>query len=270
MEEDKCSPNLEFKQILKIMNVQPFLRKVARRYGYDFYIKNLKSIDGNIQDPIFEELYQMSSPYTMTSTERMYALYNASKEIARRGIPGDIVECGVWKGGSTMMALLTMMKFEKNEDRTVYLYDTFEGMAEPTAIDVSLGGEKASNTWARRNKKDKVLWDYASLNEVKENMRSTGYPLENIKFIKGKVEDTIPKVVPEKIALLRLDTDWYESTKHELAHLYPCVVPNDIVIIDDYGYWDGCRKAVDEYLNENNINILMHRIDGTGRMFIKT
>jgi hypothetical protein len=85
----------------------------------------------------------------------------------------------------------------------------------------------------------------------------------------GKVEDTIPADIPEKIALLRLDTDWYESTKHELIHLFPRLQKGGVLIIDDYGFWKGARKAVDEYFAENNIQILLNRIDDTGRMAIK-
>jgi len=251
------------------MKLQPFLRKVTRRFGYDFFIKKIKDVDGDIKDPLFREFYAKCSPFTMTSTERMFALYNASKYIAKKGIAGDFVECGVWKGGSSMIAMHAMMKFCDNNLPTFYLYDTFTGMSEPSNYDISLSGELASKTWKFRKKQDKVDWDYAPLSLVEKNIRSVQYPPEQVKLIKGKVEDTIPHNVPKKIALLRLDTDWYESTKHELVHLYPLVVPDGIVIIDDYGYWDGCRKAVDEYLNENNIEVLMHRIDGTGRIFIK-
>ncbi len=101
-------------------------------------------------------------------------------------------------------------------------------------------------------------------------MLSTGYPKEKIHLIKGKVEDTIPENIPKEIALLRLDTDWYESTKHELIHLFPLLKPNGILIIDDYGHWEGARKAVDEYISDNNIHILLNRIDYSGRISVKT
>jgi O-methyltransferase len=83
------------------------------------------------------------------------------------------------------------------------------------------------------------------------------------------VEDTIPASVPEQIALLRLDTDWYESTKCELEILFPRLVKGGVIIIDDYGCWQGARKAVDEYFNKNNIAILLNRMDDTGRIGIK-
>ncbi len=101
-------------------------------------------------------------------------------------------------------------------------------------------------------------------------MLSTGYKKEKVHFIKGKVEETIPKNIPKEIALLRLDTDWYESTKHELTHLFPLLKPNGVLIIDDYGHWEGVRKAVDEYISDNNIHILLNRIDYSGRIAVKT
>jgi len=87
-------------------------------------------------------------------------------------------------------------------------------------------------------------------------------------FIKGRVEETIPNAAPEQIALLRLDTDWYESTRHELIHLFPRLTHGGVLIIDDYGYWQGARKAVDEYIEENKLSILLARIDSTARMAV--
>lgn len=92
-----------------------------------------------------------------------------------------------------------------------------------------------------------------------------------IKFIilKGKVEDTIPNVLPDTISLLRLDTDWYESTKHELTYLYPKLTKKGILLIDDYGYWQGSKKAVDEYIEEEKLSIFLNRIDLSGRLAVK-
>jgi hypothetical protein len=108
-----------------------------------------------------------------------------------------------------------------------------------------------------------------SLEEVKRNLYSTGYPKDKLHFIEGKVENTIPGFSPEEIALLRLDTDWYESTKHELVHLYPRLVQNGILIVDDYGHWKGSAKAVDEYIKEKNLCVYLNRIDYSGRLAVK-
>jgi hypothetical protein len=98
----------------------------------------------------------------------------------------------------------------------------------------------------------------------------TGYPPEKVHFVKGMVEDTIPEQSPDGIALLRLDTDWYQSTKLELLHLYPRLANQGVLIIDDYGHWQGARRAVDEFISELRDPILLHRIDYTGRIAIKT
>jgi hypothetical protein len=100
-------------------------------------------------------------------------------------------------------------------------------------------------------------------------MDSTGYPSDLINYVEGKVEETIPVNAPDQISLLRLDTDWYESTKHELIHLYPRLVEGGVLIIDDYGHWQGARRAVDEYIEENNLPLLLCRIDYTGRITVK-
>ncbi len=114
-----------------------------------------------------------------------------------------------------------------------------------------------------------MVWAYSALEEVKHNLLSTGYPAERISFIKGKVEETIPLNAPPQIALLRLDTDWYESTYHELVHLFPRLSSGGILIIDDYGHWKGARKAVDKYFSENKLDLLLHRIDYSGRICVK-
>lgn len=218
----------------------------------------------------FQELYDLCRPFTMTSTERMYSLYKAVNYILQNNISGDFVECGVWKGGSALF--IAKMLADKNvTDRKVILYDTFEGMSEPTENDKDIAGEAA--TTLLQNTSIEIqdsIWCYSSFEEVKQNLSLSGLTEENIIMIKGKVENTIPTQLPTKlISLLRLDTDWYESTKHELNHLYPLLNNNGVLIIDDYGHWDGCRKAVDEYVSANKLSILFNRIDNTGRLAIK-
>ena len=216
------------------------------------------------RDVEFMELYKKVNNYTMVEIERCYALYTSVKYILKNNIPGDFVECGVWKGGSSMLVAL-LLKKENIADRKIYLYDTFAGMTEPGDHD----GEEEKLEW-KMNKKDdgSSNWCFATYEEASANMEGTGYSPVNIKLIKGKVEDTIPETIPAKIALLRLDTDWYESTKHELIHLFPLLEKFGVLIIDDYGAWQGARKAVDEYFNENGPAFL-NRIDFTGRLLIK-
>ncbi len=219
-------------------------------------------------DKDFFAIYEKCKPHTMTSVQRMYSVYLAVKYITENKIEGDWVETGVWKGGSTMMAALSFIHFG-DTSRTLYLYDTFEGMSVPTDKDVSWEGEDGAIEFTKQQRDDHNDWCYSPIGEVTGNMESTGYPKNKIKFVKGKVEDTIPGTLPEKIAVLRLDTDWYESIYHCLEHQYPLVVDKGIVIIDDYGYWKGAREAVDQYLKEHQISPLLNRIDNTGRMFVK-
>jgi glycosyltransferase involved in cell wall biosynthesis len=216
-----------------------------------------------------KEITRASSPYTMTSGERLLGLIRAVEYIAKHYIPGSIVECGVWKGGSSMAAALALQAFE-GAGRHLYLFDTFTGMTAPTAEDVAFDGSHAEPVYMEnRTPTGECSWCQAGLDEVKENMHSTGYPEDHIHLIPGPVETTLPGHAPETIALLRLDTDWYESTRHELEHLYPRLSPGGVLIIDDYGHWEGARKAVDEYIAAHGLQLLLTRMDYTGRLAVK-
>lgn len=157
------------------------------------------------------------------------------------------------------------------KDRELFLYDTFEGMTAPTEEDVDqLNRDAASQLKQDASKKsESVVWAYSGLEEVKQNIARTGYPANKIHFIQGDILKTIPTHLPGTTSLLRLDTDWYESTKHEMEHLYPLLVSKGILIIDDYGFWKGSKKAVDEYLHQHQIPLMLHRMDETGRSAVK-
>jgi hypothetical protein len=214
----------------------------------------------------FWKLYHACKPYTMSRVQRMYALYQSVNYIIKNKIPGDFVECGVWKGGNPMM-IAQLLQASRISDRKIFLYDTFEGMSEPTPADKNYKGNDAREMLDATDRAEAdSVWCYSPLEEVQENMKQTGYPKDQVVFVKGKVEETIPGVVPAQIALLRLDTDWYESTYHELTHLYPLLSKNGVLIIDDYGYWEGCRKATDQFLKENQLDLLLQRLDSTGRL----
>ena len=204
----------------------------------------------------------------MTSTERMYALHQAVGHVVRAKLPGAFVECGVWRGGSAMVAALRLLELGA-ADRALYLYDTYEGMSEPTERDVSFKDQAPLGEWDKIRATRSNIFCANSLADATASVGSTGYPTEQVHFVKGKVEDTIPATLPEAIAILRLDTDWYESTRHELIHLYPRLVPGGVLIIDDYGHWRGAREAVDGYFAEHAPAPLLHRIDYTGRIAVK-
>lgn len=222
-------------------------------------------------DPADLDVILRSAPFTMTNATRLCALVQAVRHVVRAAIPGDIVECGVWKGGSMMAVAHTLMETASVE-RTLWLFDTFEGMPAPVREDVTRNGEVAGELF--RNKRDErgtgSNWCRSSLDEVRANVESTRYPGQKLRFVRGKVEDTIPGEIPEKISLLRLDTDFYESTKHELIHLFPRLSRGGVLIIDDYGYWKGCRQAVDEYFGTHtDTPCLLSRIDSSARIGVK-
>ena len=137
-------------------------------------------------------------------------------------------------------------------------------MPEPSESDADYGGTRA----AIRLENETGVQAYAPLEEVRGVMESTGYPPERIRYVKGKVEETIPAAAPDRIALLRLDTDWYQSTRHELVHLFPRLSSGGVLIVDDYGQWKGSRLATDEYFSQNAFRIFLARID-SGRIAVK-
>jgi len=247
------------------------IRALANRVGLDIVGHHPSEFDPRFPKDFdrntIETILKVSS-YTLTTKERLFALCEAVRYLHKNNILGDIVECGVWRGGSMMAVAHTLLSLE-DTSRTLYLFDTFDGMSEPSEKDVSIDGVAASDL-LRQNTKDEAdqIWCYAPVEQVKQTIASTQYPLDRVEFVKGKVEDTIPSSAPTTISLLRLDTDWYESTKHELVHLFPRISSGGVIIIDDYGWWQGARQAVDEYIAENNIKILLNRIDVTGRIGI--
>ncbi len=257
-----------------------FFKKIASTAGYEIhrkgeYVKPEKKAESPV--PFFdscpdfsEEQNQLISSvkeYTMTSKERLYALINAIEYVESAGIEGAIVECGVWRGGGMMLAAKTLLKNNSNK-RELFLYDTFEeGMTEPDATkDISITGGDAKTivtNWEKSN-------SYPTLEEVQKNMFATGYDRNKIKFVKGDIMNTLKTTKPKSIAVLRLDTDWYNTTKYELMELFPLLSDNGILIIDDYGHWQGAKQAVDEYFSENKIHMYLHRVDYTCRLGIKT
>ena len=218
-------------------------------------------------DEADKELYRRVDPYTMTTPPRVYALVRAVEYVVARGVPGAIVECGVWRGGSMMAAALTLLRLGVT-DRALYLYDTFSGMPPPSEVDTTRSGVRAADLLAQEDE-DSHIWAIASLPDARAAVSSVGYPEQRIHFVEGLVEETLPAEAPEEIALLRLDTDWYSSTKHELEQLYPRLAPGGVLILDDYGHWQGARQAVDEYFGDNRITLLLNRVDGTARIAVK-
>ena len=198
------------------------------------------------RDSVFTNIFEKARVYSMTNKEVMYSLYLAVRYAIENKIPGDFVECGVWRGGSALLAALTFREFG-DANRVIRLYDTFEGMTKPSEEDIDIEGEAASDYIERFG--DAGHWCYENVDAVRSVFFKHGIE-KNVQFIVGDVLNTLLTDVPESVSVLRLDTDWYASTKAELEVLYPRLVTGGVVIIDDYGHWNGARAAVDEYFSD--------------------
>jgi len=232
---------------------KPFIRKE------DFWRKNIPEIDEENKN-----LIEFIGEYSLTPLIRRWTLIKSLHYINKKKLIGDIVECGIWRGGNLFLAKKIQDKYPKNLKRKIYGYDTFEGMPKPTFKD----GIKINQVYQDFKNRNEP-WTKASLDDVKNSTKKLFSNIEDFNFIKGMVEDTMKdkKNLPNKISLLRLDTDLYESTKVELNILYPLLVENGVLIIDDYGDFPGCRKAVDEYFLDKEV--LMTSVDKSCRVIIK-
>ena len=250
--------------------VKQAVRRALRSAGLDLVRYTKLELPRDF-DPDLVATIEAVQPFTMTTPELLEALWRSVRWIADTSVPGAVVECGVWRGGSMMAAARTLL--ERNDVRDLYLFDTFAGMPPPTAEDKfsAYDGYDPMGHWRRRRRGsgDASSWHEVSVDEVRANVLSTGYPPERVHMVQGRVEDTLPGAAPDAIALLRLDTDWYESTRVEMEHLYPLLSPGGVLLLDDYGHYEGARRAVDEYLAAAGERLLLSRVDYTGRMAVK-
>lgn len=205
---------------------------------------------------------------SMTSPIAQWEFIRALRYIEARNIPGDIVECGVWRGGNLVLAGL--LRDELKMQREIYAFDTFAGMTAPTEHDHKAVEEVDTVAKFEQLERDGHNdWCYASLEDVRSNFSRTVGADAQLKTIRGPVQDTLtdPANLPDKIAILRLDTDFYDSTKIEMEVLYPRLQSGGLLIVDDYGEWAGARKAVDEYFAGQFV--WLQRVTHTVRMMIK-
>jgi O-methyltransferase len=216
------------------------------------------------RDKIFMDLFEQVKPYTMTSVEALFSLYSAVGYVLDRNIPGDLVECGVWRGGSSLLVAL-MLQQRKINDRRVLLYDTFSGMPAPTEFDVDKYGRTGFQMMEEYS--DDVGWCYASREDVQSVFERHNFQFQ-VELIEGDVMQTLSTDPPACISLLRLDTDWYESTALEYDVLYPRLSTGGVLIIDDYGVWAGSRKATDDYFAKIPRPLIV-RIDKEVRLAVK-
>lgn len=218
-----------------------------------------------------KELVPLVREHTMVSFEKLVSLWQQVTYLDSCRIAGAFVECGVWKGGAIGMAAAAHLSSLGKPRRKIHLFDSFEGLPEPVA---EFDGEKAVvYSGNRAQGRSKAIGECVGPIEDCRDLleRKLGYPAQLIEYHVGWFEDTVPRDAAGigPIALLRLDGDWYESTKVCLDHLYGQVVPGGVVVVDDYGHWEGCRRAVDEFLERIDEPVLLGHIDYAGRYWVK-
>jgi hypothetical protein len=244
--------------------MRPFLARYLTSLGQKF-----TGLQGLIPElgPEEHSLLNAARGLSMTSPIAQWELIQAIRHIENNAIAGDLVECGVWRGGNLVIAGL--LRDRLGFDRQIWAYDTFAGMTAPTEADFKPGEElDVEKKFADLDRGDRNEWCYASVEDVLQSFESR-VGNRNLRTIRGPVEETLrkPENLPEKIAILRLDTDFYESTKAELEILYPRLSKGGVLIVDDYGEWAGARKAVDEYFSGQGI--WLHYVTHTVRLMVK-
>ena len=203
----------------------------------------------------FASLYRQVRSYTMCSNARLRGLHRAVRHVEKHRIPGDIVECGSARGGSAALMGLTLLRLRSQ--RNLWLFDTYEGLPAPSAQDPDFElAELFTGTHV------------GTLSEVRELFQRLEIG-ENVQFVKGLFQETLPVIAMGQIAVLHIDGDWYESVKVCLECLYDKVVGGGVIQFDDYGYWKGARRATDEFLEKRGIEAALQRLDYSGRMLIK-
>lgn len=208
-------------------------------------IKHLKSLNNSI---IFSQV--RFGKYTLLDYRRMYFLYELGKKTAT--LNGDIVECGSYNGGSA--AILA-----KASNKTIWLFDSFEGLPTPSIED----GENTINRFY-------YGWDKGDIDKVHQVFKLLKIKYEKYKIIKGWFHETFPNTKIDNISLLHIDADWYNSVMLSLEKFFDSVVTNGYIVLDDYGHWEGCRKATDEFICRRNLKVEFQMIDDDACFFRKS
>jgi hypothetical protein len=251
--------------------IKNLVQDAIKLFGYE--LRGLKNYEFPVElssDDRELVKHVLDSNISMVSVAGLCATLKAAVYVAENQIEGDFVECGVWRGGNALIAAEVFSRYKL--DKKVYLFDTFAGMTEPSDDDRFISdNQPALKQFVVEERDGHNNWCYAPVEEVKANFKDKGLLGENIVFVKGPVEETLvlEENLPTQISILRLDTDWYESTKLELETLYPRVTSGGCLIIDDYGFWSGSKKATDEYFANHKPQPLLNVVDSGRRMAIK-
>ncbi len=216
----------------------------------------------SVKDEEFAALLPRIRKYTMVPEIRLYSLFALARQACRQGIPGNFVECGVAGGGSSAM-LAWIIKNHSAIPRRLFAFDSFEGMPAPTEHDTHAGMHADSSGWGTGT----CAAPESSLMEISGILQAS----ELVRPVKGFFKDTLPLHREEigPIGLLHLDGDWYESTRDILDNLYDQVVPGGFLQVDDYGHWEGCKRAMHEFESRRGLKFDLKSIDGEGVWFQK-
>ena len=215
-------------------------------------------------DDEFFTLLRRVRPHTMLPENRLHNLYRCIRNVLLDDSPGNFAEFGVAGGGSTALMALLIQKHSKRP-RTVFAFDTFNGMPDPTREDRLHDGIDA----------DATGWGAGSCAAPCGSVRHVCHALgisEVVRIVPGLFKDTLPEMRSRMgtLAFLHCDADWYVSTRDIFTHAYPLLTEGGIVVVDDYGYWDGCTRAVDQYLERMNRKPELKTVQGGGAVwFIK-
>jgi hypothetical protein len=231
----------------------------------------LRAAFGFDEEEVIKGAVSLVKDSTMASFERLATLWQQVKYLDRYGIAGGLVECGVWKGGCAGIMALAHMHGRSKPEREIHLFDSFQGLPRP---DCRVDGDEAIGlVECEPDGKDLPIGACVSSMEESRSLLidTIGYPAELVKIHSGWFTETVPTATRSlgAIALLRLDCDWYRSTAICLDNLYENVADYGVVVVDDYGHFSGCRKAVDDFVSRLDKPILMNHIDYTGRFWVK-
>jgi O-methyltransferase len=191
----------------------------------------------------------------MVGATRLAALYDAVSRVVANEVSGDLVECGVARGGSG--AIMAMAAEDARADRTLWLFDTFEGLPSPSRADPDY---ELALRYAGKCRGD--------LPDVQELFTRLGLD-RRVRYTKGRFRDTLPQSPVGAIAVLHLDCDWHDSVKECLENLYDRVAPGGVIQFDDYGHWLGARNAVDDFLRHRGITEQLRYVDYSARQLRK-